>query len=165
MNGDSVSELMLRLSKLDIANSLMVMLGGDKQVPLNCMVGNVKAVDGDFNLEALVIDIPKEDITGSGDANLADQSLRMRLVSQQKGFSLASLRGPRVITGPFQNPVIGPEPGRAVALGAVTAGIGTLIPLRDFGKQKDGNCAALMAQAKSDAGVKASDMAPRVGRK
>ena len=172
MDGGSVSELMLRLSNLDIANSLMVMLGGDKQVPLNCMVGNFKAVDGNFKVEALVIDTPKVNITGSGDANFADESLRMRLVSQQKGFSLASLRGPMAITGSFKNPVIRPELGRAaargvlaVALGAVTGGIGALIPLLDFGKKKDGNCAALMAQAKSDAGVKASDMAPRVGRK
>ncbi|MEO7726973.1 MAG: hypothetical protein ABIS45_06940 [Burkholderiales bacterium] len=143
----------------------MVMLAGDTRVPLNCVVGNFKAVDRDFKVEAVVIDTPKVNITGNGNANFADESLRMRLVSQQQGFSLVSLRGPMVITGTFQNPLIRPEQGRAVALGAVTAEFGTLIPLLDFGKKKNGNCAARMAQAKSDAGVKASDMAPRVGRK
>jgi hypothetical protein len=54
--------------------------------------------------------------------------------------------------------------GLAVALGAVTAGIGTLIPLLEFGKDKDSNCIALMSQARSDAGVKVSDMAPRAGK-
>jgi hypothetical protein len=54
--------------------------------------------------------------------------------------------------------------GLAVALGAATAGIGALLPLLDFGKDKDSNCTALMSQAKSDAGVKASDMAPRAGK-
>lgn len=168
MDGGSVGELMLRLSNLDIANSLMVMLGGDKQVPIRCMVGNFKAVDGDFQVEALVLDTPKVNITGSGDVNFTDESLHLRLVSQSKGFSLASLRGPMVVTGSFKTPVVKPElggalarGGLALALGAVTAGIGALIPLLDFGKKKESNCTALMNQAKADAGVKASDMAPK----
>ena len=168
MEGGSVGELMLRLSNLDIANSLMVLLGGDKQVPIRCMVGNFKAVDGDFKVEDLVLDTAKVNITGSGDVNFADESLHLRLVSRSKGFSLASLRGPIAISGTFKTPVLRPEMGGviarggiALALGAVTAGIGALLPLLDFGKDKDSNCAALMSQARSDAGVKASDMAPR----
>ena len=171
MDGGSVSELMLRLSNLDIANSIGVLLGGDKQVPIRCMVGNFKAVDGDFKVEALVLDTPKVNITGSGDVNFTDESLHLRLVSQGKGFSLASLRGPIAITGSFKTPLVRPEVGGAlargglaVALGAVTAGIGALIPLLDFGKDKNSNCTALMSQAKSDAGVKASDMAPRAAK-
>lgn len=171
MDGGSVGELMLRLSNLDIANSIVVLLGGDRQVPIRCMVGNFKAVDGDFKVEALVLDTPKVNITGSGEVNFTDESLHLRLVSQGKGFSLASLRGPIAITGSFKNPLVRPEVGGAlargglaVALGAVTGGIGALIPLLDFGKDKNSNCAALMSQAKSDAGVKASDMAPRVGK-
>jgi uncharacterized protein involved in outer membrane biogenesis len=171
MDGGSVGELMLRLSNLDIANSLVVLLGGDKQVPIRCMVGNFKAVKGDFKVEALVLDTPKVNITGSGNVNFTDESLHLRLVSQSKGFSLASLRGPIAITGSFKTPLVRPEMGGviargglAVVLGVVTGGIGALIPLLDFGngKGKGSNCTALMSQAKSDAGVKASDMAPRV---
>ena len=172
MDGGSVGELMLRLSNLDIANSLLVLLGGDKQVPIRCMVGNFKAVDGDFKVEALVLDTTKVNITGSGDVNFTDESLHLRLVSSAKGFSLASLRGPIVISGSFNTPVVRPELGGviarggiAVALGAVTAGIGALIPLLEFGKNKDSNCAALMSKARSDTGVKESDMAPRRGKK
>ena len=130
-----------------------------------------KAVDGDFKVEALVLDTPKVNITGSGNVNFTDESLQLRLVSQDKGFSLASLRGPIAITGSFMTPLVRPEMGGvlvrggiAVALGAVTAGIGALIPLLDFGKDKNSNCTALISQAKSDAGVEASDMVPRVGK-
>ena len=171
MDGGSVGELMLRLSNLDIANSLLVLLGGDKQVPIRCMVGNFKAVDGDFMVEALMLDTSKVSITGSGDVNFIDESLHLRLVSQSKGFSLASLRGPVAVSGSFKNPVLRPElggviarGGLALALGAATGGLGALIPLLDFGKDRDSNCAALVSQAKSDAGVKASDMSPRVRR-
>ena len=168
MDGGSVGELMLRLSNLDIANTFLALLGGDKQVPIRCMVGNFKAVDGNFTVKDLVLDTTKVNITGSGNVNFTDESLNLRLVPQSKGFSLASLRGPIVISGTFKNPALRPEMGGviargglAVALGAATSGIGTLIPLLDFGTELDSNCRALLSEAKSDAGIKTSDMAPR----
>jgi hypothetical protein len=51
--------------------------------------------------------------------------------------------------------------GLAAVLGGLTGGIGALIPLLEFGKDKDSNCAALVSQAKSDAGIKQSDIGPR----
>lgn len=171
MDGGSVSELMLRLSHLDIANSVVVLLGGDKQVPVRCLVGNFKAVDGDFKVESLVLDTPKVNMIGSGDVNFTDESLHLRLVSQLKGFSLASLRGPIAITGSFKTPVVRPEMGPviargglAVGLGLATAGIGALLPLLEFGSDKGSNCTTLISQAKADAGVKASDMAAVAGK-
>ncbi len=171
MEGGSVGELALRMSNLDIANSLIAMLGGDKQVPVRCMVGIFNAVDGDFKVKALVLDTSKVNMTGSGNVDFADESLHLRLVSQSKGFSLASLRGPIDLTGSFTTPVLRPElrsatvrGGLAVVLGVATAGAGALLPLLDFGNKRDSNCAALMSQAHSEAGVKASDMAPRVAK-
>jgi AsmA family protein len=168
IDGGTVSELLLRMSNLDIANSLVLLFGGDKEVPIRCMVANFKATKGVFAVQDLVLDTPKVNITGQGSVNLADESLDLRLVSKSKGFSLVSLRGPVVVTGTFKNPTARPELGNvvaraglAVALGALTAGAGTLIPLLDFGKDKDSNCTALMDQAKSDAGIKESDIAPR----
>jgi hypothetical protein len=105
--------------------------------------------------------------------NLADESLRLRLVSKSKGFSLASLRGPIVLTGTLKQPAVRPEMGNvavrgalAIALGAVTAGIGALLPLLEFGKRKEPSaCTTLMSQAKADTGVKQSDMKPRTNPK
>jgi uncharacterized protein involved in outer membrane biogenesis len=172
MDGGSVGELVLRLSNLDMANSLLVMLGGDRQVPIRCMVGNFKAIDGVFSVQDLVLDTPKVNITGSGNVDFTDESLNLRLVPQSKGFSLASLRGPIAITGTFKSPTVRPEMGGviargalAVALGAVTSGVGVLIPLLDFGDDKDSDCALLINQAKSDARVKSSDIAPRAGKR
>ncbi len=168
MEGGTVSELLLRLSDLDIANSIKVLLGGDKQVPIRCMVANFKAVEGDFKVQNLVLDTPKVNITGEGNVNFADESLHLKLVSHLKGFSLASLRGPIVVTGRFNKPSVRPDMrkvvargGLAVVLGVLTASIAALIPLLDFGKNKDSNCAALMSQAKSNVGIKQSDIAPR----
>jgi uncharacterized protein involved in outer membrane biogenesis len=168
MDGGSISELLLRLSNLDIANSFLVLLGGDKNVPIRCMVANFKAVEGDFKVQDLVLDTPKVNITGDGNVNFADESLHLRLVAQSKGFSLVSLRGPILVTGTFIKPKVKPDTTKvatrgaaAVGLAAVTVGVAGLIPLLDFGDKKDSNCAALMDQAKSDAGIKQSDIAPQ----
>jgi uncharacterized protein involved in outer membrane biogenesis len=168
MDGGTISELLLRLSNLDIANSLLVLLGGDKQVPVRCMVVNFNAVAGDFKVQDMVLDTTKVNIVGEGSVNFSDESLHLKLKSQPKGFSLASLRGPILVTGSFKKPKVKPDMGKVVArgglaagLGAVTAGIGALLPLLEFGKKKDSNCTALMSQAKSDAGIKQSDIKPR----
>jgi uncharacterized protein involved in outer membrane biogenesis len=168
MDGGSLSELLLRLSNLDIANSILVLLGGDKQVAIRCMVANFKAVEGDFSVQDLVLDTPKVRIAGQGNVNFADESLHLRLVPQSHGFSLASLRGPLVVTGPFKKPSVHPDMGKvgargglALGLGVLTSGIGVLIPLLDFGEDKLSNCAELLTQAKSDAGIKQSDIAAK----
>lgn len=167
MDGGSIGELSLRLANLDIANSMLLLIGGDKQTQIRCMVGNFNAVGGKFTVQDLVLDTTKVNIAGSGNVDFTDESLHLRLVAKSKGFSLASLRGPVAITGTFDSPVARPElggvsvrGGAALVLGAVTGGIGALIPLLDFGKNKDSNCAALVSQAKADVGVKASDIRP-----
>ena len=168
VDGGIVSELLLRKSNIDIANSFLVLVRGDKNVPIRCMVANFKAVDGDFKVQDLVLDTPKVNITGDGNVNFADESLHLRLVSKSKTFSLASLRGPILVTGQFIKPNVKPDTtkvatraGAAVGLAAVTVGVAGLIPLLDFGSAKDSNCAALMEQARSDAGIKKSDIAPQ----
>jgi uncharacterized protein involved in outer membrane biogenesis len=168
MDGGNISEMVLRLSNLDIANSFLLLLGGDKNVPIRCMVANFKAVEGNFKVQDLVLDTPKVNITGDGNVNFADESLHLRLVSQSKGFSLVSLRGPILVTGTLMKPKVKPDTakvatrgGAAVGLAVVTVGVAGLIPLLDFGDNKDSNCAALMDQAKSDAGIKQSDIAPQ----
>ncbi len=168
MVGGTVSELALRLSDLDIANSLARLIGGDKQTPIRCMVSTLNAVQGDFKIQAMVLDTPKVNLHGTGDVNFSTEALNLRLTAESKSFSLASLRGPINITGTLKHPAVHPEMGNvitrvglAAALGSVTAGIGALIPLLEFGKIEQSHCSELIAQAKAEVGVKASDMTPR----
>jgi uncharacterized protein involved in outer membrane biogenesis len=154
MDGGSVSELLVRLINLDVANAIPVLLTGDRQLPVRCMVTHLAGVQGDFNVETLVLDTGKAVVTGSGGVNFGDESLDLTLVSKSKGFSLAALRGPIHIKGMFASPKVGPDIPRAamrgaaaVALGAVTGGLGALLPLIDLGGAQDSNCAALMEEA------------------
>jgi uncharacterized protein involved in outer membrane biogenesis len=154
MDGGSVSELLVRLMNLDVANAIPRLLTGDRQLPARCMVAHLQGVNGDFKVQTLVLDTGKAVITGSGGVNFADEFLDLQLVSKSKGFSLAALRGPINIKGTFKNPKVGPDLPRAavrgaaaVALGWVTGGLGALIPLIDLGGAQDSDCAALMQEA------------------
>jgi uncharacterized protein involved in outer membrane biogenesis len=154
MEGGSVSELLVRLMNLDVANAIPVFLTGDKRLPVRCMVTHLKGVDGDFKVQTLVLDTGKAVVTGSGGVNFVNESLDLKLVSKSKGFSLVALRGPINITGTFKDPKAGPDlknaAGRgvaAVALGWATGGLGALIPLIDLGGAKDSDCGALIQEA------------------
>jgi uncharacterized protein involved in outer membrane biogenesis len=154
MEGGSVSELLVRLINLDVANAIPVLLTGDRQLPVRCMVTHLKGTDGDFKVDTFVLDTGKAVVTGTGGVNFADEAIDLKLVSKSKGFSLAALRGPIHINGTFKNPKVGPDVPRAVgrgaaalALGWVTGGLGALIPLIDFGGAQDSDCAALLEEA------------------
>ena len=154
MEGGSVSELLVRLINLDVANAIPRLLTGDKQLPVRCMVAHLKGASGDFKVHTLVVDTGKAVVTGSGDVNFAKEALDLKLVSKSKSFSLAALRGPINIDGTFKNPTVGPDISQAVgrgaaavALGIVTGGPGAILPLLDFGGAKDSDCAGLIQDA------------------
>lgn len=172
MGGGSVSELTLRLSNLDIANSLARMIGGDKKTPIRCMVSNLEAVKGDFQIQTMLLDTPKMNIYGSGNVNLKTEELNIVLKANSKTFSLAALRGPIIISGTLKNPAINPELDKviirasfAAVLGSVTSGLAALIPLLEFGEKQQSHCNELIAEAKTEVGVKESDLKSRQSQK
>jgi len=165
MDGGSISELTLRLMNLDIANAIPILLAGDRQVPARCMVGDFTAVAGDFRVKSLVIDTSKVNVTGSGDVNFADEALNLELVAKPRGFSLASLRGPILISGTFAAPKVRPDVSKvlgrgvaAVALGAATAGLGAFIPLFESGDNSKSSCHTLIADTESHTKTRPADI-------
>jgi uncharacterized protein involved in outer membrane biogenesis len=155
MDGGTISELALRLSNLDIANSLARLISGDRSTPIRCMVSTLNAVNGDFEIQSMLLDTPKVNLHGTGNVNLRTETLNMRLTAESKSFSLAALRGPINIGGTIKDPVVRPDMGNviarvglAAALGSVTVGVGALIPLLEFGSKAPSDCAERIAQAK-----------------
>ena len=108
MEGGSVSELMVRLSNLDVANGLAVLgLTGDRQVPLRCMVTQLKGTNGDFVAAIVRARYGQSRGHGEGNIDFAEEKLNLHLVSKPQDFSLASLRGPINVTGTFKNTMPG----------------------------------------------------------
>ena len=162
MNGGSLSELLLRLANLDIQNTAKVLLTGDKQIPVRCMVADFKAVNGLLTTEALVLDSGKENIVGTGTVNLREEALDLKLVAHPKDTSFIALRGPILIQGSFEKPAVRPQMGGVIARGMLAAALASiagplgLIPLIDVGNAQNHDCDGLMAEAKKVSAPKAA---------
>lgn len=154
-NGGEISDRLLRLINLDIANTLVTFLRGDRNIAIHCMVGEFSAKDGVMGVRTLVFDTQHTNLSGTGSVDFRNEALDLRLVAKPKDNSLAALRGPIVIGGRFASPSVRPDlpgvtvrTGAALLLGVVATPPAALIPLVELGGGKDTDCAPLVAGAR-----------------
>jgi hypothetical protein len=150
-----VSDLMLRLSNLDIANTLLVLLRGDRNIPLRCMVADLSFENGLMRPRQFVFDTAHTTLTAEGHANFKDETLALRLIAKPKGRSLVSLRGPIGLNGTFANPSVMPDlkqlAGRgaaAAALAVVATPLAAIIPFVQMGGAPEVQCGPLLQTAR-----------------
>lgn len=151
--GGGASELAIVLSNLDLARAAELLLRGDANSPIRCVVADFIAENGVMDAKTLVVDTEAEKILGQGSIDFAKERYDLKLNAQSKRPSLIALRGPIVIDGSFKNPnvhpAVGPivaRVGTSLALGALNP-LAALLPLIDFGGASDANCRALIAEA------------------
>ncbi|HEX2827986.1 MAG TPA: AsmA family protein [Burkholderiales bacterium] len=150
-----VSDLILRLSNLDVANTLLVLMRGDKNIPIRCMVADLSWDNGVVQPRTFVFDTRHTTLVGQGKANFKDETLDMRLVAKPKGKSLVSLRGPINVRGTFANPSVMPDIPQlgartlaAAALGVIAPPLAVL-PFVQLGGQSDVQCGPLVQHAQA----------------
>ncbi|QNM98815.1 AsmA family protein [Chitinimonas koreensis] len=160
MKGGEISKLLLRLANLDVTNTLVVLLTGDKPVPIRCAVADLAADDGRMKVRTLLIDTEKQVITGEGGVDLRNEALDLKLVADPKDVSLVALRGPILIKGTLADPDVRPSLGQAAGRTGLAALLGSvagplaILPLVELGGAEDSNCAALL-QRSAERGAKA----------
>lgn len=171
MREGRLSTLSLFLANLDLANAARMLVRGDQNAPVHCMVASTTVRDGWLNSNFLVVDSTEELITGEGGIDLREERYKLRIKADSKRASLLALRGPIRVGGTFKHPEVTPEvaplavrAGAAIALGALLTPPAALLALIDPGGAKDSDCAALVARAQQDvergAGARASPVAP-----
>jgi uncharacterized protein involved in outer membrane biogenesis len=146
---------MLRLSNLDIANTLLVLMRGDRNIPIRCVVADLAFENGVARPRQFVLDTAHTTLVGEGKANFADETLDLRLVAKPKSASLLSLRGPINVTGTFAHPSVMPDLKRlagrgagAAALAAVATPLAAIVPFIQMGGKQDVQCGPLMQSAR-----------------
>ena len=155
MEGGAISDVVLRLMNLDIANSLVAMAKGNPKIPIRCVVADLEARNGVLTPDPLLLDTEHTLVTGEGKVMLKDERLDLRLVAQPKDGSILALRGPIDIQGTMSNPTIKPELGEAIARTAAAVGLGivagpaAIIPLVQMGTPVNVDCAAHVKKATS----------------
>ncbi len=149
---------------VDVLKALSLNLSGDdSNTQLRCAVAGFGVKNGLMTSQSFVIDTDPVRIDGSGQINLADETVNLRLQGAPKSFQLIRLRAPITVRGSLAHPAIGVEPGQAIAQGGIAAALAFLNPLAavlafvDPGLAKDAHCGPLLADAKArGAPVKAS---------
>jgi uncharacterized protein involved in outer membrane biogenesis len=158
MGSGEMSNLVLELAGLDVAESLILILGKDKTVPVRCAYTDLAVTDGVATARSMALDTTDTVVVGSGTIDLADERLDLELKARPKDISPVSLRGPLDVDGTFKDPGFHPQPARlagrvaaAAALFAITPPA-ALLALFETGPGKDLDCAG-KTKAVAQAGV------------
>lgn len=154
-----ISHLLVELVGLDVAESLGLAIGGDKPIPIRCIVADFAAEQGLFTSRTLLLDTADTSVVGEGMIDMGSEALDLRLEARPKDFSPFTLRTPISIQGTFAEPSAFPDPtGIGVettmqkVLNAVVTLVKGILPPIDPGEGGDAACGPLIDQAQEEAG-------------
>jgi len=152
----TVSQFILELAGLNLANAVFVKVFGDKQVQLNCLASDFAVKNGVADVRRFVLDTDNAVVNVTGNVSLASETLDLDIRPKTKGARIFSLRTPLYAQGTFKDPKIGPQKGplalkagAAVALATVVAPVAAILPLINVDRAPDTDCGAVMAEAKA----------------
>ncbi len=141
-----MSNLLLEVAGLDIAESLKFLIGKDREVRLRCAYADFDINDGVATARAVAFDTTDTALLVRGGFSFANETLDMKLRPRPKDFSPVSIRVPIAIDGTFAKPSIHPEAGPLVLRGGAVAALATVAPplallgLIETGPGKDTDC-------------------------
>ncbi len=146
-----LSNLLDALAGLNGGKILTLLVGGDRDIAVNCGAASFKVNDGVGQSQFFVIDTAQTRIDGSGTFSLKNEQLNLRVEPQPKSPGILSLRTPLYVRGTFRHPDAGLEKaplvaraGGAVLLGLVNP-LAALLPLIETGPGDDVDCARVLA--------------------
>jgi uncharacterized protein involved in outer membrane biogenesis len=154
MEGGKVSNLIVEVLGIDVAEALGFALTKDKPVRVRCVVADMGIRDGLMKSNALVFDNTDSNVTGDATVNLKTEQFKVEMLAHPKDFSPLSARTPVGAQGTFADPHIAIDPSEAIARGAAAVALGVLltplaaiIPLLEPGEGKDSPCSELLNNA------------------
>ncbi|MDQ2702611.1 MAG: AsmA family protein [Pseudomonadota bacterium] len=128
MGKGQVSNLVMELAGLDIAETLKFLIQGDRKIPIRCAFGDFAVKDGVMTTNALAFDTTDTMIVGEGTISLKDETLDLKLRPRPKDRSLLSLRSPLIVEGTFKNPRFHPDYARVGLRSAIALVLGNIAP-------------------------------------
>lgn len=128
MGRGHISNLVMELAGLDVAETLKYLLGKDREIPLRCAFADFGVRDGLMQSRALAFDTTDTLIVGEGGIHLKDESLDLLLRPRPKDRSILSFRSPLRIGGTFKDPSFRPDLKALGARGALAAALASIAP-------------------------------------
>lgn len=126
--GGNISALLVDLSGLQFGNALLSALGIPVRERIECLIGDFALQRGTLRNRTLLLDTDAHVVTGAGTLDFGREQLDLRLRTDSKQPTVASLPTPIRIGGTLKNPAIQPELGEAAARAGAALGLGLLFP-------------------------------------
>lgn len=126
--GGNVSSFLVDLSGLHFGNALLSALGVPARAEIECLIGDFGLQRGTLSTRTLLLDTDAHVVTGGGTVDLGRERLDLRLRTDTKRPTIASLPTPIGIGGTLKNPSIQPEVAEAAARAGAAIGLGVLFP-------------------------------------
>jgi uncharacterized protein involved in outer membrane biogenesis len=128
MGRGQVSNLIIELAGLDVAEALKFLLTEDRRVPVRCAFGDFTVADGVMTARSLAFDTTDTIILGEGRIDLREEAFDLRLRPRPKDRSLFSFRSPLIVDGRFADPDIRPDMKRVGLRAALAIALGSIVP-------------------------------------
>ncbi|MCY7312795.1 MAG: AsmA family protein [Pseudoxanthomonas sp.] len=152
MGRGQISNLLMELAGLDIAEALKFLVTKDRKVPIRCAFGDFAVNNGVMQSRALAFDTADTIILGKGQISLKDETLDLELRPRPKDRSIFALRSPLVLDGTFKDPSFRPDFKRLGLRGAVAIALASIAPpaallaTLELGPGKDSGCGGKYAK-------------------
>jgi uncharacterized protein involved in outer membrane biogenesis len=146
MGRGRMSNLLLEIAGLDIAEALGFLIGKDQQVALRCAFADFEVVNGVATARSVAFDTTDTALLMRGQFSFRDETLDLTLVPRPKDMSPISIRTPIRIGGTFADPAIAPKGGPLLLRGTAVAALAAIAPplgllgLIETGPGKDTDC-------------------------
>ena len=128
MGPGRISNYIMELVGLDIAEMIKFKLGEDKEVPVHCGYADFAVENGLMTSRALGFDTSDTLVLGEGTVDLGEEQLDIVLRPRPKDFSPFSLRSPLQVSGPLLDPKVRPQGGPLLLRGAAAAALYAVAP-------------------------------------
>ncbi len=153
MGKGELSNILLEYMGLDGGEIIKFIFSGDRNVQLRCAAAAFEVKQGLMSSKVILLDTSDTVINGSGQVNLANETLDITLKPEPKDKSILSLRSPLKIGGTFAAPTAGPDKvalagraGLAIALGVINPLLALLATI-ETGPGQDADCSAALGVA------------------
>jgi uncharacterized protein involved in outer membrane biogenesis len=166
-----ISSLMVEAIGLQVARVLGILFTGDKGLPMDCAVAQLKASGGTITPQVLVVDTPSATLLADGTISMVDERLAMTVHSEPKQLSALSLRTPVHIEGSFAQPHVRLDANplalkvAGAALLAVVNPLAAVLPLFDTGEPQAQGCTNTLHRLRGDNKTALAFAPPAAGRR
>jgi len=146
--GGNLSAFAVDMAGLRLGNAIFSAFGLPSRTNLECFVADFAMERGVLNARTLLLETSDAVLLGSGSIHLEDERLNLRVRSEAKHFTIASLPASIALRGRLSDPSVSLVAAeRGGALDAILAPL-SFIPIIEFGIGDDPRCEAMLERSR-----------------